>query len=182
MGRCHGCASIWRAPSKALVPGQATYGHAPTRRVPILVRGTATSCRSAIHPAPQASPNAVIDDATGATPPPGATARRLGCDLNPSGNGILAVGRGCCRIAAGVTVTPVAAGTYAPRLPKDGAQVPGATQAGAAAAGAPVPLGADAPVRNQCRDPAPTPAPAIAAATTPATVGADGVAIVAEGT
>lgn len=62
----------------------------------------------------------------------------------------------------------------------DGAQVPGATQVGAVAAGTPVSLSIDALVRNQCCDSASTLTLAITAATTPATVEVDNVAIVAE--
>ena len=138
------------------------------------------SCKSAIYSALQTSSNVVIADASGATLPLGATVRRFGCDLSLSGNGILAVGRGYYRIAASVTITPVAAGTYTLRLLKDGAQVPGATQVGAVAAGTPVSLGIDALVRNQCCDSASTLTLAITAAATPATVEVDNVAVVAE--
>lgn len=139
------------------------------------------SCKSAIYAAIQTSGNVVINDAPGATLPLGTAVRRFGCDLQLSGNGIVAMSRGYYSVAATVTVTPATAGTYTLGLLKDGAQVPGATQTVTATAGAPVSFNVIALVRNPCCDAASTLTLSLTtSATLPATVTTDNVAIAVE--
>lgn len=138
------------------------------------------SCKSAIYSALQTSSTVTVSDASGATLPLGATIRRFGCNLGMSGSGIIASGCGYYRIAASVTITPATAGTYTLSLLKDGTQVPGATQVAAVAAGTPVSLDVNALVRNQCCDSASTLTLVVTTATTPATVGVNNVAFMAE--
>lgn len=138
------------------------------------------SCKSAIYSALQTSSTVTVSDASGATLPLGATIRRFGCNLGMSGNGIIASGCGYYRVAANVTITPATAGTYTLGLLKDGMPVPGAMQVAAVAAGTPASLEVGALVRNQCCGETSTLTLSLTAATTPATVTVDNVAVMAE--
>lgn len=110
------------------------------------------SCKSAIYTALQTQSTLSITYTAGVNLPLGTTIRRFGCNLDLSGNGILAAGGGYFDFDVNVVVTPAAAGVYTLRLLKDGVPVAGAFQSIAAAAGATVAFNIPAIVRNQCCD------------------------------
>ena len=134
------------------------------------------SCESAICTADPSSTVPTPSTAAGTAIPPGTAIRRLGCDAVLSGDGVPLEGRGHLDADAGITFTPAAAGAYTVTLSKDGAAVPGATQAATAAAAGTVPVDIPATVRDRCRDGTSTLTPVAATATVPAAATIDDTA------
>lgn len=88
----------------------------------------------------------------GSTIPFGSVVRRFGQNLDLSGNGIIAAGRGYYKGDVSVTLAPVAAGTVSVTLMKDGVAVPGATASATTDAAGVTCLSFPFVIREQCCD------------------------------
>lgn len=105
------------------------------------------SCKSAIY----TTNTGAVAVAVGGVIPLGTVARRFGCNLNLSGNGITSTGTGYYDIDTSFTFTATAAGDITVTMFSDGVAVPGATATEtAAAAAAKVNVSFPAIVRQQC--------------------------------
>ena len=111
------------------------------------------SCKSAIYVSNNAPSTLILTTNNPGTPLPlGTIVRRFGCNLQLSGNGILADGAGYYDIDVSVTITPAAAGTFTVSILQDGALIPGATQSITATAGSTIAFNIPALARLQCCD------------------------------
>lgn len=140
------------------------------------------SCKSAIYSSNNAPSTLTLTTNNPGTPLPlGTVVRRFGCNLQLSGNGILAEGSGYYDIDASITLTPAAAGTLTVSILQDGVVIPGATQSITATAGATIAFNIPALARLQGCDSSATITFALTTtAALPATVVVNNVGVVVE--
>lgn len=139
------------------------------------------SCKSAIYAANQSQGSITISDSQpNAIILLGSVVRRIGCDLQLSGNGIIIDNKGYYNVQANVTMTPAAAGDYTMTLLKDGTAVLGATQQISAAEGTPIGFNIPAIVRQSCCESSVLSLAISTTATLPATTTINNVGIVVE--